>query len=59
MGNSESKNNLKIILDDSSDLSLNQLRDLLNNMSSSEIAHADYELMVFLFKIKSKTLNKK
>ena len=40
MGNSESKNNLKIILDDSSDLSLNQLRDLLNNMSSSEIAHA-------------------
>jgi magnesium transporter len=40
MGNSDSKNNLKIILDDSSDLSLNQLRDLLNNMSSSEIAHA-------------------
>jgi magnesium transporter len=40
MGNSESKNNLKIILDDSSDLSLNQLRDLLNNMPSSEIAHA-------------------
>ena len=40
MGNSDSKNSLKIILDDSSDLSLNQLRDLLNNMSSSEIAHA-------------------
>jgi len=35
-----SKNNLKIILDDSSNLSLNQIRRLLNNMSSSEIAHA-------------------
>ena len=40
MSNSDGKNNLKVILDDSSDLSLNQLRDLLNNMSSSEIAHA-------------------
>ena len=35
----ENKNNLEIILD-SSDLSLNQIRRLLNNMSSSEIAHA-------------------
>ena len=35
-----SKNNLKIILDDSSNLSLNQIRRLLNKMSSSEIAHA-------------------
>ena len=40
MDNSDSKNNLKIILDESSDLSLNQVRDLLNKMSSSEIAHA-------------------
>ena len=36
----ENKKNLKIILDDSSDLSLNQIRRLLNDMSSSEIAHA-------------------
>ena len=36
----ENKNNLEIILDDSSDLSLNQIRRLLNKMSSSEIAHA-------------------
>ena len=35
-----SKNNLKLILDDSSNLSLNQVRRLLNKMSSSEIAHA-------------------
>ena len=35
-----SKNNLKIILDDSSNLSLNQIRRLLNKMSSPEIAHA-------------------
>ena len=35
-----SKNNLKIILDDSSSLSLNQIRRLLNKMSSPEIAHA-------------------
>ncbi len=40
MDNIDSKNNLKIILDDSSDLSLNQIRGLLNEMSSSEIAHA-------------------
>ena len=32
--------NLKIILDDSSNLSLNQIRRLLNEMSPSEIAHA-------------------
>ena len=36
----ENKKNLKIILDDSSNLSLNQIRRLLNDMSSSEIAHA-------------------
>ena len=36
----ENKENLKIILDESSDLSLNQIRRLLNDMSSSEIAHA-------------------
>ena len=36
----ENKENLKIILDDSSNLSLNQIRRLLNEMSSSEIAHA-------------------
>ena len=36
----ENKKNLKIILDDSSDLSLNQIRRLLIDMSSSEIAHA-------------------
>ena len=40
MSNSDGKNNLKVILDNSSDLSLNQLRDLLSSMSSSEIAHA-------------------
>ena len=40
MENSENKDNLKIILDDSSDLSLNQIRRLLNKMSASEIAHA-------------------
>ena len=40
MSNSDGKNNLKVILDHSSDLSLNQLRDLLSSMSSSEIAHA-------------------
>ena len=40
MSNSDGKNNLKVILDGSSDLSLNQLRDLLSSMSSSEIAHA-------------------
>ena len=36
----ENKKNLKIILDDSSNLSLNQIRRLLNEMSPSEIAHA-------------------
>ena len=36
----KNKDNLKIILDDSSNLSLNQIRDLLSKMSSSEIAHA-------------------
>ena len=37
---SENKDNLKIILDDASKLSLNQIRKLLNDMSPSEIAHA-------------------
>ena len=36
----QNKENLKIILDDSSNLSVNQIRRLLNDMSSSEIAHA-------------------
>ena len=33
-------NNLNIILDDASDLSLNQIRQLLNKMTAPEIAHA-------------------
>ena len=36
----ENKDNLKIILYDSLNLSLNQIRDLLSKMTSSEIAHA-------------------
>ena len=36
----ENKDNLKSILDDSLNLSLNQIRDLLSKMTSSEIAHA-------------------
>ena len=40
MDNVESKNNLETIIDESSNLSLNQIRRLLNKMSSSEIAHA-------------------
>ena len=40
MDSIKNKDNLKIILDDSSNLSLNQIRDLLSKMSSSEIAHA-------------------
>ena len=40
MENTENKDNLKIILDDGSNLSLNQIRRLLNKMSASEIAHA-------------------
>ena len=36
----EKQDNLKIILDDSLNLSLNQIRDLLSKMTSSEIAHA-------------------
>ena len=34
------KKNIDIILDDSSDLSINQIKRLLDKMSSSEIAHA-------------------
>ena len=40
MDNVENKNNLETIIDESSNLSLNQIRRLLNKMSSSEIAHA-------------------
>ena len=40
MDNVESKNNLETIIDESSNLSLSQIRRLLNKMSSSEIAHA-------------------
>ena len=40
MDSIKNKDNLKIILDDSPNLSLNQIRDLLSKMSSSEIAHA-------------------
>ena len=40
MENVNSKKNLQIILDDSSNLSLNQIKRLLNKMSSPEIAHA-------------------
>ena len=40
MDNVESKNNLETIIDESSNLSLNQIRRLLDKMSSSEIAHA-------------------
>ena len=40
MDNVESRNNLETIIDESSNLSLNQIRRLLNKMSSSEIAHA-------------------
>ena len=36
----KNNDNLKVILDDSLDLSINQIRRLLSNMSSSEIAHA-------------------
>tara|TARA_S200000501_G_scaffold368417_1_gene406233 strand:+ start:1494 stop:2837 length:1344 start_codon:yes stop_codon:yes gene_type:complete len=36
----KNSDNLKVILDDSLDLSINQIRRLLSNMSSSEIAHA-------------------
>ena len=40
MDNVESRNNLETIIDESSNLSINQIRRLLNKMSSSEIAHA-------------------
>ena len=40
MNDSREKNNLNIILDDASDLSLNQIRQLLNKMTAPEIAHA-------------------
>ena len=40
MDNFDKQNNLEVILDDSSNLSLNQIRRLLNKMTPSEIAHA-------------------
>ena len=40
MSKNDIKDNLDIILDDSSNLSLNQIRRLLNKMTASEIAHA-------------------
>ena len=40
MSSTINNNNLKTILDDSLDLSINQIRRLLSNMSPSEIAHA-------------------
>ncbi len=40
MDNFDKQNNLDVILDDSSNLSLNQIRRLLNKMTPSEIAHA-------------------
>ena len=40
MNDHEKEDNLSIILDEASNLSLNQIRRLLNKMSSSEIAHA-------------------
>ena len=40
MYNFDKQNNLEAILDDSSNLSLNQIRRLLNKMTPSEIAHA-------------------
>ena len=40
MSNNDIKDNLDIILDDSSNLSLNQIRRLLSKMTAPEIAHA-------------------
>ena len=40
MSDSNINDNLKIILDDASNLSLNQIRRLLNKMTAPEIAHA-------------------
>ena len=40
MRDSSEKNSLNIILDDASDLSLNQIRHLINKMTAPEIAHA-------------------
>ena len=40
MSDLKERNNLNIILDDASDLSLNQIRQLLNKMTAPEIAHA-------------------
>ena len=40
MRDSSEKNSLNIILDDASDLSLNQIRQLINKMTAPEIAHA-------------------
>ena len=40
MSESNVNDNLKIILDDASNLSLNQIRRLLSKMTAPEIAHA-------------------
>ncbi len=40
MSESNINDNLKTILDDASNLSLNQIRRLLNKMTAPEIAHA-------------------
>ena len=40
MRDSSDNNSLNIILDDASDLSLNQIRQLINKMTAPEIAHA-------------------
>lgn len=40
MDNLEKENNLDLILDNSLELSEEELRSLLNKLSSSEIAHA-------------------
>ena len=41
MNDPRDKNSLKIILDDASDLSLNQIRQLINKMTAPEIAPAN------------------
>ena len=40
MSKNNNKDNLDIIIDDSSNLSLNQIRRLLSKMTAPEIAHA-------------------
>ena len=40
MSESNTNDNLQVILDDASNLSLNQIRRLLSKMTAPEIAHA-------------------